>query len=496
MHHGDLVTLDKTSFNLSKNLLEPISIYEGSEIYGLYYPSVKSPVEADPQIKHDFMLTPIPPRLWPYLGKLNIILKHDSTALFQIAELLAKRNINIITTECTRSGHRYMSWSLTVAFEEFIRDEFHISNRQFEGNRAELETQKEALANQINQEISRLIMQINGMFADSIVATSKECCFSEELVTGIWIKALSYFHTVVLADDRGPIGVPFTAICEGNKILLSEEGKEKLRMAQLENELPAYGFAEMNTQDTNLRIAVLPNDLLKDFYKIDIQYERNSQKKGTSKGVVSCVTEEISKFSNIWKISVATSKNKEQLEKGDLQLCIQVKGQSGEVNSKVISEKVSTLKPVGDTMLSYVDVNPIRRFPIFISIKHNHPMRSVIIKECFEQGLKLGIFKNDFVYLEGDSGKVTEGVADKISNCKGMLQFFLTADYDTSMDWLHMEAFAATIKKMPFVRIINKELEQRLIVWKDKHNHIWDAENYETVVRQAIEDLICQIQRV
>jgi len=126
MHHGGLGYIDNGRLYLPEDLLKPLSITHDSLLFGLYYPP---PADADSyshvRLKHDFMLTAVPYRLWPKVGRLVMRLKHAPHMTHSISEFIANKNVSLLLTESSRSGHRYDTWNLTLAFDYLQAEALH-----------------------------------------------------------------------------------------------------------------------------------------------------------------------------------------------------------------------------------------------------------------------------------------------------------------------------------------------------------------------------------
>ena len=119
MNHAGLGYIGQNGIiNLSPDLLEPLSITYDSLLFGLYYPRNFDKKDYEfAKVKHDFMLTPIPPKLWPRSSRVLIRLRQRPESLKVVTSFFKRKGISVVFGECTRSAHRYATWSFHIAFE-------------------------------------------------------------------------------------------------------------------------------------------------------------------------------------------------------------------------------------------------------------------------------------------------------------------------------------------------------------------------------------------
>lgn len=115
MNHSGLIRIHNGGFSLTNDLLYPISIRDGSSVWCVYYPNWHKDLYT--KFKHDFMFSPVPYDLWPYAARIKLRLKHEPGSLRAVSQSLKQKGLNILTSQCSRSGHRYATWSLIVDIE-------------------------------------------------------------------------------------------------------------------------------------------------------------------------------------------------------------------------------------------------------------------------------------------------------------------------------------------------------------------------------------------
>src|SRR5436190_4700132 len=116
MNHGALAHLFPSGISVRPELLKPLSIEPQSIVTALYYPRPLD-THSGRLYPHDLMVTPIPFHLWPFVSRLKVRLPHVQGALAAVADWLARNGVNVLLAECSRSGHRYATWSMVVDIE-------------------------------------------------------------------------------------------------------------------------------------------------------------------------------------------------------------------------------------------------------------------------------------------------------------------------------------------------------------------------------------------
>jgi len=119
--HGALGYIENGKLHLPESLLKPLSITHETVLFGLYYP-LPSNKKGYPKtkLKHDFILSLVPFRLWPIVGRLSIRLKNRPGMVRQVSHCITRHEATILLTEYTRSGFRYDTWNLTISFDSLL----------------------------------------------------------------------------------------------------------------------------------------------------------------------------------------------------------------------------------------------------------------------------------------------------------------------------------------------------------------------------------------
>jgi len=322
MNHGGLAYIDENEIILPDSLLRPLSIYEDSRVFGLYYtPPLDfrlpgySNVRKRPEYHHDFVLTPVPFHLWPISGHLTIRLKHEKQTLCKVSSILKENNVSILTTECTRSGHRYATWVITVYCESLIK-------------------QVESLT--FNKENS-YYQQTYAHLLRSIKAIKKKCSdvlFEDHLDPHLrnsvrWnpLYRLAYTYEIGRKRKRKSKGnellnEPFHIKFSGGK-LRTEDSSLSQTLMRLESrnnmDFPTCAFAELDYEESTVRFVLIPKKKLKNFCEIRLDYQSFSDNKAIStKGFIELIIRNSLRNLNLWRATQRVQQFDKGGEKGTI----------------------------------------------------------------------------------------------------------------------------------------------------------------------------------
>jgi hypothetical protein len=329
MNHGGLGCLERGRLFLPSDLLKPLSITHRTRLFGMYYPS-KYPHTT---IQHDFMITPIPHRLWPKIGRYIIRVQHDPGTIQLVSQCLAANNVSILLAEVTRSGHRYDTWNLTVSFD------FLPANDDLEF--LPKETVYKETRDQINK-IKKVMLTECGeaLFRD------KRDQHLKDPIHEIPHTALSYFYhqskeRTKLNSDEAWLFKPFNLIY--NEYLGAiHSGDEEEFDAILEyifnrtkQSGPWYVSASTDIQDMNIRVAIIPQPLERSFFEATYDYTRAGGP-DSSRGLLAYLLEELPSDYNIWRLVNHTKISTPEREKGHLVFLIEDMGSSSRQHKDAI----------------------------------------------------------------------------------------------------------------------------------------------------------------
>jgi hypothetical protein len=305
MNHGGIGYIDRRSLQLSPDLLKPLAVDENTRLFGMYY------TRKGRRYPHDFMITPVPPRAWSKIGRIIVRLKHEAGTLGNISNILKDENVNIITAECNRSGHRYATWVLTVCFENISEGDFDTNESTYTGTESALDKLSEDLRQRGKK---YLFTDDSDKKLRNPVIPMHNC-------------ALAYFRNrldinLKNEEDMEWLYEPFHLDLQsghliGNHVRLGQiydyiQEKDKLND---EEYFPSVLFSEMDTWDVNTRNVIIPQKSLERFFTTEVVYERTT-KPDSTRGLLAFITENIPERYNMWRVFNQTHINEPDTEIG------------------------------------------------------------------------------------------------------------------------------------------------------------------------------------
>ncbi len=298
MKRGGLGLLSERGWlALPLDFLEHLAVTDGGVLYGCYYPRVKSP-ELNPEssIEHDFLFTPVPSRFWDRCARFMLRVRQRPGTLNKVAKVFGDNGAAVLHSECTRSGHRYATWSLHVTFEDVDHGTFDADKSWYTGTD-----------------------QARRKLADAL-----EACLGEELFVDAadpdlrvpvrsWTHtSLAYFHDYVMkAERQGGIEAwrytPFRVHCTADGILRPDDSKRlyniisSLPSSPTHPIAPAVVFSSIDSHSFTVRVALVPNDLLPSFFKINVVHERAGHP-DTCRGLIADILDALGPSYSCWRV--------------------------------------------------------------------------------------------------------------------------------------------------------------------------------------------------
>ncbi|PLK45560.1 toll/interleukin-1 receptor domain-containing protein [Emticicia sp. TH156] len=424
MNHGGIGYITKEGrLELPPDLLEPLNInLENNSLYGIYYPPPSSTEYDEVRLQHDFMLTPIPPRYWPICGRLLLRLKNIPKTSKKITEFLKERNISIVMSEMTRSGHRYCAWSLQIIFEELIEREDH-SLRNF--------NIEKTIFYDIDERLLSLKKDIEGAFSDSILFFNPN---DLDLNTAVYVMpntALAYFYKHYLEHKDDFIYSTFKL--KGKQTsgaeLHSAGGKfiKIIKEIQRRNNnkdllLPSLVLTDLDTRYLNIRILAISQHDSKRFFELIVDYSRNGFPEKCI-GIMSAIMDCIPHYYNCWGIHNNTLLSLPEMEEGRMMFLLENTRFKGNLHKECIFEAknnfVDELKDVLTKCLENCSIDNIQTIPLI----YEYAISSVKQRKAYKRGTKFDVFIS---YSKKDK-KIVDMIKDILE--KNELEVFVF-DYD------------------------------------------------------------------
>lgn len=373
MIRGGLGFVDAKRMLLPQALLQPLNVGMGSVLHGIYYPQPSGrrnnlPDPTTPLL-HDFMLTTIAPRFWRSSATFVINVKHSQGALKPILRHFKEHNVSILRAECSRAAHRYATWNVTVCFEQNM-DEDRVRSAalstgprdnaydNYEQVRSAALSLKQSLEKSKNLENSLFREHESGdpLLKESVVVVQpistlphfSKIAADADLLTGKHGKKLlaqppfCYFQTQQLEVLRrlfqpfeirmGPTYVDSQEMLNilemGSQLATSDFVRAPKGQAgaggfwNQSSLFPACVFAEVDTNQLTLRLAVLVPTQLERFFEVEFEYKKYVQAP-TSKGLFSYILEHSPEAINIWRTYNQTTYDGELHETGLIRMILE-----------------------------------------------------------------------------------------------------------------------------------------------------------------------------
>lgn len=440
MNHGAIGLFEESiGLWLPEDVLRPISIGDGTKVYGLYYPKWESYPESV-QPLHDFMLTPVPPNLWCSLGRFTIRIQHESHKLEKISSVIREHNASILCGECSRSGHRYATYTLIICFEDRICSYDDDTNKyRKEGNLNEsdiphliteqtdvIREKCDLLANKLKNKCS------DALFCDKVDPELLEPIEKQPLT------ALPYFYYTSIArrihseKRMGFIHKPFQLVNRSGFLQDGNSFKDIVRFGQKDNQLgamsPSCAFVSMDSRNVNLRIAIIPAKIKNSFVEVVVRYEREAPGV-SSRGLLYYILKKLPPGYNLYHVVNHSSRNDKTFEEGEIKLFLH------DTSSK--DQNITITKTVKDLLQSHVggrlpdDINHINITGINV-----YPMLTPGAIDTLEKRRKnKGPFTYDvFISYSAKDDKPVQEIEIKLNN-HGISCFLARKEIKSGVRW-------------------------------------------------------------
>ena len=502
MHTGSIVSIDSRIVHLKRSLLSPLCVQDGAIIYGMYYPSTNSDIVDERfTVKHDFMFTPVPPWHWPAVGRFLVFLKNEPGCIEGVTKYLEEHNVNILIAESTRSAHRYISITLTVVFEDLLK-ELGVGLGQ------ELvvltQEQKKHNLNRLRVEVSKIKDGISSDCKDYVFASQEVDVFGG--VEGYVVNSLQYFYCKYCSYGDMEIYKPFEATVEQSKIVFKDMHSDGSYILQniVKKDEPTYGFALTSTRDVNIRVAIIPINELEQYRKVKVEYVRESVPGDdrhviSTKGLLRGISGIFKRNNyNIWRLYNTTSIDDDDQERGLLEVIAQSMNDNSDETRLLNEIENFTLENDHDKKIQIkrpVLKTGINRFPIFLSIRNKDNKYVDHIKLCHKVGQEYGLLENDFIVIENPDKYVSDHVIEYMKRCKAVIQIHNIIGGKKDRDrmpsvWLEAEYLLALSLGIPVAQIVHRDLLKKLKIGKGTPEIDFTGSVKEDDIRKAIEKVI------
>jgi hypothetical protein len=252
----------------------------------------------------------------------------------------------------------------------------------------------------------------------------------------------------------------------------------------MDNSLPSRAFAEINTREAQLRLAIIPTNKLRSFAWIVVNYKwrdphsENSQINSIdtcdpnplNRNIASEVSKIISRRLNIWRFFTHIKVRERAVEEGSFEFFACLVNDASAYDSRTLEREWSNLRGsftphVLETQGAEIikaSVTPIAFKRVFLSIRTNDVKRKELLSTCAEIGSQYGMLHEDFRIVETYINPAVSTVVRELQNSHAMIQYYGNIANDRSNDdWLHAELLAAQVLELPVVTIVEGEKTPR-----------------------------------
>lgn len=277
MNYGNLGFITKNGdISLGQDILTTLCLDNNSKLYGLYYPcppEQKDPHYKDVTIRHDIMLTTIPPRFWPICCRINIFMLQARGSMNEICKFFKKNKISIVHAESSRSTYRYATWSLHIIFQDLL------------GKRLKFDKDKNWYIETYRRLDRILKKMIKELFPDYLFNPDYH-----RPVEGMPNSSLAYFANYISSK---PKWIKNRILLEPFELTLQNKRKHHLLIGNHtfkkildyldtigsgdDRLFPSTIFCELDSRDLNVRLVPMSNNNRRRFFKLKIEYTRKSQ---------------------------------------------------------------------------------------------------------------------------------------------------------------------------------------------------------------------------
>lgn len=254
MNHYGIGRLSRdASIRLPVDLLRPLSIENDVDVWGMYYPSTCLEDEARYRDRIDFMFSPLPYELWPVSARLTVHTKHVKHAFTAVSGYLAENGVSILLSEASRSGHRYDTWSMIVAFDRAAGENLGDYEPSLKGFSSVL-----SLIEQFREDFPRSCKDVLHIEeADAVLGS--HCSISP-------VQSMAYFYHLsktspkVGQEKHAHQHKPFKLKCNARNELSSDEFRSIAHIInrKFDKILGCPIFAESQPADMNIRAVFIP----------------------------------------------------------------------------------------------------------------------------------------------------------------------------------------------------------------------------------------------
>ena len=460
MNHSCIATINNDGISLSGEVLTPLGISHDTQLWGMYYPRPNYGEQfGDVGIEHDFVITPVPYPLWPYAAriKLRILLDKTDFVIDELTEFLAGEGVQLLAVESSRSAHRYATVTMTIAFGKLRRRWEH-----YEGDRkslvqhaGETKSATKSLLNRLRQKFAEYLFSVPNM--ESLA----------DPVGGGRLEALAYFfvesRVSIVGKGHAIKHRVFELTCNRNTLALDRKGQAILEEAI--DLFPTRGFAEMETRDVNIRIAVIERKQLEQFASVRFSYKWHMGRSDMEKQrpILADILRPLKGKHLVWRLVNHYQKYNSFSEIVTFDGVVQCSS-ANPAHWKGLEMALQSVNSQDDAFsITEAFVNSFSFFRVFLSLKSEFRFDD-IVNCCHEVGGRFGMMKEDFLMVKSNVKQIPDEVVQQIKSSNAMIQYYGTGSRpEPTYEWLSAELLAAAMCKIPVVIIKEKKVPREYI---------------------------------
>jgi len=301
------------TIELPGDILSPLSITQQVMVWGVLYNNTDKNADYLCE-QYNLVLSPSPCQLWGKTARLVVTTPHDCGVFKTITELLKKHNSSILVSEASRSAFHHDTWTMIISFDGLETIEYDDGKKIF---------------SDILPRIALLEKDLSRLVEDEFFYIEEN---DEKLSKGFNLyphHANSYFcnHYQKSNHDQNnktvysemyefncgpqnslkPTGTGGKSFCSLLDTLAIDNVEDK--------ESICYVYAEMDTIDQNLRLALIDSSTAERFYELGVSYTRFNNEPESSLGVTHTLLNAFPENMNIWAISSKMDSYSELREK-------------------------------------------------------------------------------------------------------------------------------------------------------------------------------------
>jgi len=471
MNFGDLAYISNNRIKIPDYLLKPLKIDRNSDLTIIQYSTPQEDRYQSLNIKHDFLISPTPFKIWPFQIRLKIMLNEKNGSIARMTKELKNLNINILTADCHRAGFRYLVYSIFGELHD-IRTNYPQIDAAINYNHSSLSTKQVLeLENKIYERCEYIKAELQKEEMKEVIFQPSERELREGMHSVEVHKSstLPHHFWLIYNNEQPDRKDHYTKYQDGYINIPNELVEEIKRNHGLDfndqADFPTFGFVNMDTKAPRLRVTFTPKSKIHNFRRIIFNYRRDTDAIQSSQGLINLVSTRLSESGlGIENVTNTIWKNNSLSEEGKVEL-ITENNSSSKIDYSNLLDGIKNEVSV-DSRFSRINFinKPINPFKFFVSLKFNDESRvNNFFKLLSEAGAEFGILEDDFIKTETYVTSLTKTVVENLRRCDALIQFYYNdprkGQSADNFTWINCEAFAMGVLKKPVLKFTTVEME-------------------------------------